>query len=278
MLRVGALTDKKAAKRFTRYLMAQGYESEIKSSDDSVEIWLLDHEAIDQARSWFDAFQENPVAPDFDVKIDPKAKAKAAEAKLKQHYRRAFRRPSGELITWICLVISTLVFLLMMTAYRNVVLSALLILPPGQSYAALLTHPWRLITPIFIHQGVLHLIFNLFWLYDFGLLIESKESRWFYLGLVLAGAVGGNVLQLFLAGPYFGGLSGVVYALFGYLWLSAKTNLRSGYFIGDPIIIVLIGWMVIGFTGILGPVANFGHVGGLLVGFLFAYLRRLRQT
>lgn len=278
MLKIGFLTDQKAARRFAKFLEAQGYESELKSADSGVELWLLDHAAIEQARSWFAVFQANPGAAQFDVKVDPKAKAKAAEAKLKQHYRRVFRRPSGEPFTWLCLIISTLVFLLQMTQFRQLILSALLILPPGGTLSSLLTQPWRLVTPIFIHQGVLHLLFNLFWVYDFGLLIESKESRWFYLGLVLSGAIFGNLLQLFFAGPFFGGLSGVVYALFGYLWISAKINLRSGYYIGDPIIVVLIGWLILGFTGILGNVANFAHLGGLLAGFLFAYARRLRQN
>lgn len=278
MLKVGALANRSQAKRFIKFLGSKTLNADLREAEAVFEIWLLEHEHIEQVRTWFDDFDRNPDGVQFDVKIDPKAKAKAAEAKLKQHYRRVFKRPKGVLITWGLLVASTLVFLLMLTMYRTVVLQALLIVPPGRSLSILVAQPWRLVTPIFIHTGVLHIIFNLFWVYDFGMLIESKESRWFFLLLVLSGAILGNLLQLLLAGPYFGGLSGVVYALFGYLWVSAKTNLRSGYFISTPIIVLLMAWLVIGFTGILGSVANFGHLGGLLAGFLFAYARRLRQS
>lgn len=278
MLKIGVLDSQSQARRFTQFLASKALNADIREVDAVFEIWLLEHEHIDQVRGWFKSFSKDPRSAQFDVKVDPKAKAKVAEAKLKQHYRRVFKRPKGALITWGLLVASTLVFLLMLTMYRTVVLQALLIVPPGRSLSILATQPWRLVTPIFIHSGVLHIIFNLFWVYDFGMLIESKESRWFFLLLVLSGAILGNFLQLFLAGPYFGGLSGVVYALFGYLWLSAKTNLRSGYFISTPVIVLLVAWLVIGFTGVLGSVANFGHLGGLLAGFLFAYIQRLRQS
>ncbi|HAG62184.1 MAG TPA: hypothetical protein DCL40_04700, partial [Coxiellaceae bacterium] len=150
----------------------------------------------------------------------------------------------------------------------------LLIVQPGQ--AALhswLYNPWRLFSPMFLHMSLLHLLFNLYWLYDMGSLIEVKESRWFYVLLLLATALVSHLSQWLLVGPAFGGLSGVVYGLFGYLWFLSRYRPWSGYYMRSDIAYWLLGWMVLGFVGVLGPVANWAHLGGLIAGVMLALMR-----
>jgi GlpG protein len=94
------------------------------------------------------------------------------------------------------------------------------------------------------------------------------------LNLFLAGAVGGNLLQYWWAGPsIFGGLSGVVYAYMGCLWILWR--LRPGLVsIPVPSIFTFMWiWLFVGFTDVLkylglGSIANGAHLGGLLVGIL----------
>ena len=77
---------------------------------------------------------------------------------------------------------------------------------------------WRLISPIFIHYSPLHLLFNLFWIYDLGLMIETRRGTWRLLAIVLICALASNFGEFFWeipALPGFGGMSGVVYGLFG---------------------------------------------------------------
>ena len=182
-------------------------------------------------------------------------------------------------ITVLVLVLACVVFALMALIGDSLVLDWLAfnkveyngrrfeLVSPGSDY-------WRYVSPALIHFGLLHLVFNALWIWEFGSRLELRLGSVFVFNLFLAGAVGGNVLQYWWAGPsIFGGLSGVVYAYMGCLWTLSR--MRPGLiFIPVPSIFTFMWvWLVIGFTDVLkllglGSIANGAHLGGLLVGIL----------
>ena len=172
------------------------------------------------------------------------------------------------------MVVTVLVFVLQRSPWGSHA-SMLLIASPGAPIVTQWAYqPWRLLTPMFLHFSLLHIAFNLYWLYYLGSLIEVKESRWFFILLIIGSDLFSNILQLLFVSPFFGGLSGIIYALFGYLWVSSRFYPWSGYYVRADIAFWMLGWLVLGFVGVLGPVANFGHLGGLLAGMLAAKLKR----
>jgi GlpG protein len=125
---------------------------------------------------------------------------------------------------------------------------------------------WRLFTPAFIHLSVAHLIFNMLGMQSLGSAVESRHGSWFYLALTAALALVTDLAQYFTAGPEFGGMSGVLYGLFGYIWLRGLCDPGSGFQMPRSTILIALVWLGACFTGVLGPIANTAHVCGLALG------------
>lgn len=126
---------------------------------------------------------------------------------------------------------------------------------------------WRLITPIFLHFGILHIAFNMMWLWQLGMLLEIRFRSLRFLALVGFVAVVSNVCQAFWSGSTaFGGMSGVVYGLFGFVWLRGKLHPSPEFALTRETVSGMLVWMVVCFTGIVGPIANAAHLMGLVAG------------
>lgn len=143
---------------------------------------------------------------------------------------------------------------------------------------------WRFVTPAFLHFGIFHVVFNSLWLWEFGRRVELLSGRSAYLVLILALASGSNAGQYLWDGPVlFGGLSGVVYGLVGYVWIRNRIAPTPLLNVQPGIIYMLIGWLLICLFGIVdlfisGGVANGAHVSGLLIGMLAgAFAGRQKQ-
>jgi len=147
---------------------------------------------------------------------------------------------------------------------------------------------WRLVTPIFIHFGFLHILFNMMWMYDLGPVIERRWSSRTLAVLVLAAAVLPNVGEYLVnwdlktgvhyANAFGGGMSGVVYALLGYLWIRGLVDPAAGIRIRPQVMVLMIGWLVLCMTGVLGPIGNCAHAVGLLTGAAFGWLAGRRPA
>lgn len=144
--------------------------------------------------------------------------------------------------------------------------------------------PWRLVTPVFLHFGWLHIVFNSLWCWELGRRIEGALGSLNMAGLFLVTAVASNTAQHQISGPtLFGGLSGVIYGLLGFTWIAARLNPRwLPLAPAAPVMLFMLGWLVVCLLGVLDrlgfPVANAAHVGGLLcgafIGAVFALVYR----
>jgi len=132
---------------------------------------------------------------------------------------------------------------------------------------------WRFVTPAFLHFSALHITFNLLWWWELAGTVEKHHGKLRLVLLFLFTAITSNLAQFYVVGPYFGGLSGVVYGLVGYCWLSGKLNKQGNVLLPNAYFIFLLGWLVLGFVNILPVnVANYAHLVGLLAGLFLAFI------
>ena len=101
--------------------------------------------------------------------------------------------------------------------------------------------------------------------------IEKELGKGTLINLFLVSAIFSNLGQFFVSGANFGGLSGVVYALVGFVWWYGYLAPEKGLSLSKPIIGFLLFWLVLGFLDILPVnVANTAHLLGLISGCLLA--------
>ncbi|UBM26715.1 rhomboid family intramembrane serine protease [Pseudomonas sp. p1(2021b)] len=137
---------------------------------------------------------------------------------------------------------------------------------------------WRLVSPMLLHFGVLHLAMNALWYWELGKRIELRQGPWMLLGLTLVFSLVSNLAQHYTSGPsLFGGLSGVLYGLLGHVWLYQWLAPNPLFSLPKGVLVMMLIWLLVCLTGVVGQlgfgqVANAAHVGGLLIGCLTGLL------
>lgn len=134
---------------------------------------------------------------------------------------------------------------------------------------------WVLFTSNLLHREWWHLLGNLIGLWLFGKAIEYEGSAVHYLVLIVVAAFCSSVYEMAISGSYGIGISGIVYAQFGYLWVLSWQNHSYRKYVNRNIVISLLGWLIACFfITAIGwiNIANAAHVAGLLSGMLWAGL------
>jgi membrane associated rhomboid family serine protease len=132
---------------------------------------------------------------------------------------------------------------------------------------------WRLFTSVFPHLGVLHLVFNLYWLWILGTVVERVFGHAKTALLLAFFAIGSNSLDFaFDRGGV--GLSGVGYALFGMLWVLSERDDRFKGAIDKRTVELFVAWFFICIATTLThtfAVANVAHAAGGVLGILVGF-------
>ena len=256
------LNDPQLAQMLADYLQSRDMSCQLQISETGVSLWLLDEKQAYSAEQEVQRFVREP------------HHARYREAAWQQEKPTSWRSTTDSgLLTELMLQAQPLM-LLVTVLIAGVFLLYWFAIPvetllsfewPWQRGQV-----WRLVTPVLLHFSVLHLLFNLAWWWYLGGRLEHRYGAGKLAILLFSGALIPNVLQAMVSGAEFGGLSGVTYALIGYLWLRERgSEDQSQVAVSNGLFIFMLCWLVLGFTNLFGlNTANLAHLGGLLVGLL----------
>jgi len=133
---------------------------------------------------------------------------------------------------------------------------------------------WRLVTPIFIHLGVIHLLFNNIALFQIGPLVEESLGSQKFIFVYLACGIVGNIGS-FVFGINGAGASG---AIFGLIALAAVYGYRMGGIVGRSLMKQMAMWAGIGLVmGQAIHADNVNHIGGLITGAALGFALSLEH-
>lgn len=312
---IGSFDHEDEAKKFSTYLQGKGISSKCEASFDatkgqfSYHLWIHDEDQIGTASAALAHFQQTPSDQEFAAKPPPVHFAVKEKTQAQRRWAP---------VTFFFLFLCTFIFLLNPKAdlFNPVQQMLLFDLPPTLPrneqemenmpgwkgvydliidkmkkepiardegplfYRIRQGEIWRLFTPALLHGGLLHLLFNMMWLWVLGIPIEHRIGFTRTLLLTLALGIGSNICQYLVGGPFFLGYSGIVVGLAGFIWMREKKAPWEGYPLPKSTILFLL-LFVLGMFSIqlvafimqffaswtFSPhIANTGHISGGLLG------------
>ncbi|MDG2381811.1 MAG: rhomboid family intramembrane serine protease [Pirellulaceae bacterium] len=290
MRQIGYLHDKRHAQVFLDYLLTQGISAQTDSDESGWAVWVRDENDVQEARTRLAEFEKNPADSHYqtvskeaqrirDAERDRRRAAVKQTVDMRRQWSKPMARRAPLVMTLIGLSIALSVFSNFGSLRDGTIMrtlgftDAVSFQKSGDGLQQILHgQAWRTVTPVLLHGSILHLLFNMYWLYVLGTQVEARKGSLAFGAIVLAIAVISNLAQFFIGGsPNFLGMSGVVYGILGYIWIKQQFEPGSGFQLNPTTFAFLMFWLVLCFTGMMGAVANWAHLGGLLVGMAIAY-------
>ena len=296
---IGHLPSEASATTFSDYLYVQGISNVVEPEQKGWAVWIHSEDELERAREFLAGFLGNPADPKFQNQGREAAARKARQEVTDQAAEkrvfdrsRLFRSSGGYAVgavsvalIFACVVVAALSHLgddpkrvesLFITKFEIVGGRYL-------KYAKLLPElrqgeVWRLFTPALLHFGFLHLFFNMLWLLDLGSMVEARQGRWCFARLVLVIAGVSNFAEFLVTGPRFGGMSGVVYGLLGYIWVKGKRDPGSGLFLHSQTALMMLIYFFLCLLKVIPNIANTVHAVGLILGLAWGFFSSLRAN
>lgn len=275
MILIGQVVDPRLAQAFVDYMVVKGVQCQLQSEGESYSIWAQASD-IEWAKNEFAQFAKEPLHPRYRSASWNRTDSSAvtfdygASGNSLLHQIWVQAGPFTLSILTLCVGF----WLISFVGLGNWLFSWLHFPAPLSTQWM---EVWRFWAPAVLHVEPVHLLFNLVWWWYLGGRIEREVGSGQLFLLFCIGALLSNGLQGLWVGANFLGLSGVVYALLGYIAVVQKK--RPELAVPPAYIVFMLIWMVLGFTGVTGiNMANWAHLGGFLVGVAQGVMDKTSKT
>lgn len=178
----------------------------------------------------------------------------------------------------VALIVINVAVFFIMSLFGNTE-DAMFMLEHGAMFEPLITEEheyYRIITSMFLHFGIEHLLNNMVILGALGWNLELETGKIRFLIIYLVSGIGGNLLSLYLgvsSAEYAvsAGASGAIFGLMGaLLYVAARNRGRMGRISGKGVLFMIALSLYFGITS--SGIDNAAHIGGLLCGFILAVI------
>lgn len=271
------LNNPRAAQAFIDYMAAHKIEIQMMpDASDQFCLWVLHDQDIESAQAELQAFLQNPYHEKY----------QAASWEIADQKRPQFHYASPNLLSLIKAKAGVFTLLIMALC---IIIFALQTFGAGEAIFSALHFPaqasqqwqvWRWVSHALLHFSVMHIAFNLLWWWQFGGDLEQRLGSVTLIKLFLVSAILSGAGQYWVEGANFGGLSGVVYALAGYLWIIGQRAPQLGLSLPRSLMGFMLIWLVLGYVQPFMAIANTAHLAGLISGVVLAWIdsKRYQQA
>jgi GlpG protein len=301
---IGTVPKSLNAKAFADYLLSLGMKTRVDDRPEGSDVWIYNEDHFQRARDELQDYLRQPDDPRYRSAAETAESIRRKEKELDKKFRKNYRDSSDvwgypgfrqRPLTTLLIVACVVIFIA-----QNLPSDNGLNIPTGWPLENRLFFTtftvdeqhrrhdhglqdiehgevWRLFTPALMHGGVVHILFNMLWLRLLGTLIEVRRGTLRLAALILVAAAVSNygeytwMVRMGDVGPFLG-MSGVVYGLFGYVWMKGLYQPEQRMAVHPNNVNIMIGWLVLCMTGwlgpMVGPIANAAHVVGLAVGIV----------
>ncbi len=182
----------------------------------------------------------------------------------------SYRSYRGSNVIWYLIGANAVLFVLT-TLFRRLIFSFL-----GFTPAFFLEQPWTIVTNMFVHAGIGHILFNMLTLYFFGTFLLQLVGEAKFLIIYFGGGILGGIFFMLMSPSPLSivvGASGAIFSLGGTLAVLRPKVPVMVFPIPVPIplwIAVIGGFLLISFLG-GGGIAWQAHLGGIVFGLIYGY-------
>ncbi|WP_099609439.1 rhomboid family intramembrane serine protease GlpG [Vibrio coralliilyticus] len=266
MIRLISISNPRMAQAFIDYMASRHIDIKMMpEGSGQFALWLADSQHQIEAEAELQHFLDNPSDAKYQAASWDMAESRTSQFSYQSPSMLAMVKAKAGPVTLAVMLVCIVIFALQQFGAGQAVFSAL-------HFPALAGQEWQLwrwVSHAVLHFSVMHIAFNLLWWWQLGGDIEQRLGAKKLLQLFVVSAALSGAGQYWVEGANFGGLSGVVYALVGYLWMLGYKAPQLGLNMPKPIIGFMLVWLVLGFVQPFMAIANTAHLVGLISGVVF---------
>lgn len=277
MIKLITLNNPRMAQSFIDYMASRQIDVEMKLEEgDQFSLWLVEEQHWAEVESELKQFLHSPQDRKYQAASWLVAETRRPQFSYTSPSLVSLIKAKAGPVTLFVMLVCSVIFIFQQFGLAQQVFSAL----HFPAFVGQQWQLWRWFSHALLHFSVLHIAFNLLWWWQLGGDIETRLGSGKILQLFLISAALSGAGQYWVEGANFGGLSGVVYALVGYLWILGWRAPELGLSMPKPLIAFMLVWLILGFVQPFMAIANSAHLAGLVSGVLLGVLdiERLRKS